>query len=75
MTLHQLVSDSLTPVNIISSSTGKVLKRNVTAKTLNRNPQLMDLHIQGVQSTFTTCGDPLTCWVDEQEFHTKNNTL
>lgn len=71
MTLQQLLLDSLSAVKILSSSTGKVLKRKVTAQTLAQ--QLADLHILGVQSTFTTCGDSLTCWVDEREFNNKNN--
>lgn len=69
MTLQQLLLDSMSAVKILSSSTGKVLKRKVTAQTLS--PQLADLHILGVQSTFTTNKDPLTCWVDEREFNSK----
>ena len=71
MTLQQLVSNSMLPVKIIGATTGKTLKRNVTAKTLERNPQLATLNILGVQSTFTTNKDPLTCWVDEDEFNSK----
>ena len=71
MTLQQLVSDSLSPVKVIGATTGKILKRKVTEQTLNSNPKLADLHILGVQSTFTSSKDPLTCWVDEHEFHTK----
>lgn len=68
MTLQQLVSDSMSPVKVIGSTTGKVLKNNVTTKTLERNPQLATLQILGIQSTFTTS---IVCWVDETEFNSK----
>ena len=70
MILQELVSE--VPVQIISVTTGKILRRSVTAKSLECNPQLATLHILGVQTaTLLAPCNQFTCWVDEQEYNNK----